>query len=169
MAGAFDGALAAGETEGFVDVREVVLHGDGPGGAELLTDAAADAADLAHLSCILAGIPVRAFDDDGVGAFVDADELARAFAHAFAAGDALVLVDLGHAVIVQSNGLESAHVHAQFAADAAVLAVCRGTAAAVAGDESCLIGKAFLDSHSYLPFLSYGVLASGSFVRRSPS
>ena len=89
VAGAFDGALAAGEAEGLVDVREVVLHGDGPGGAELLTDAAADAADLAHLSCILAGIPVRAFDDDGVGAFVDADELARAFTHAFAAGDAL--------------------------------------------------------------------------------
>ena len=88
-----------------------------------MADAAADAADLAHLSCILAGIPVRAFDDDGVGAFVDANELARAFTHAFAAGDALVLVDLGHAVIVQSNGLESAHVHAQFAADAAVLEV----------------------------------------------
>lgn len=56
VAGAFDGALAAGEAEGLVDVGEVVLHGDGPGGAELLTDAAADAADLAHLSYILAGI-----------------------------------------------------------------------------------------------------------------
>ena len=134
-----------------------------------MADAAADAADLAHLPRVLAGVFVGALDDDGVCAFMDADEFARAFTHALAAGDALVLVDLGHAVIVQSNGLESAHVHAQFAADAAVLAVCRGTAAAVAGDESCLIGKAFLDSHSYLPFLSYGVLASGSFVRRSPS
>ena len=126
MAGAFDGALAAGEAEGLVDVGEVILHGDGPGGAELLTDAAADAADLAHLSCILAGIPVRAFDDDGVGAFVDADELARAFAHAFAAGDALVLVDLGHAVVVEGDGFKFARVHAQLAADAAVLAVGRG-------------------------------------------
>lgn len=118
----------------------------------------------------LASLPgsVRAFDDDGVGAFVDADELARAFAHAFAAGDALVLVDLGHAVVVEGDGFKFARVHAQLAADAAVLAVGRGAAAAVAGDEGGLVGETFLMAMVH-PFLSYGVLASGSFVRRSPS
>ena len=59
-----------------------------------MADAAADTADLAHLPRVLAGVFVGALDDDGVRAFVDADELAWAFAHAFAAGDALVLVDL---------------------------------------------------------------------------
>lgn len=74
---------------------------------------------------------------------MDADEFARAFAHAFAAGDALVLVDLGHAVFIQGDGLEFAYVHAQLAADAAVLALCRGAAAAIAGDKGRLIGEAF--------------------------
>ena len=37
---------------------------------------------------VLAGVFVGALDGDGVRAFVDADELTRAFAHAFAAGDA---------------------------------------------------------------------------------
>ena len=141
VAGAFNGALAAGQADGFVDLREVVRHGDGAGRAELLTDAAADAADLAHLSCILAGIPVRAFDDDGVGAFVDADELARAFAHAFAAGDALVLVDLGHAVVVEGDGFKFARVHAQLAADAALQPLGRPPAAALTGHQAALQGQ----------------------------
>ena len=169
VARTFDRALTAREADGFVDMREVIRHGDGPGGADLLADAAADAADLAHPARVLACVAVGAFDDDGVGACVDADELARAFAHALAAGDALVLVDLGHAVVVEGDGLELADVHAQLAADAAVLTVSRGAAAAVAGDEGRLIRKAFFDSHGYFPFLSYGVLQSGSFVRRSPS
>ena len=58
-----------------------------------MADAAADAADLAHLPRVLAGVLVGALDDDGVRAFMDADEFARAFTHALAAGDALVLVD----------------------------------------------------------------------------
>ena len=169
MAGAFDGALAAGQADGLVDVGEIVRHGDRAGRADLLTDAAADAADLAHPPRVLAEVFVGALDGDGVRAFVDADEFARAFAHAFAAGDALVLVDLGHAVFIQGEGLEFAYVHAQLADDAAVLALCRGAAAAVAGDEGRLVGEAFLDGHGYVPFLSSGVLASGSFVRRSPS
>lgn len=93
MAGAFDGALAAGQADGLVDVGEIVRHGDRAGRADLLTDAAADAADLTHPPRVLAGVFVGALDGDGVRAFVDADELTRAFAHAFAAGDALVLVD----------------------------------------------------------------------------
>lgn len=169
MARTFDRALPAREAVRLVDVREVVRHGDGPGRADLLADAAADAADLAHFARVLARVAVGAFDNDGVGAFVDADELARAFAHALAAGDALVFADLGHAVVVEGDGLKLAHIHAQLAADAAVLAVSRGAAAAVAGDEGRLIRKAFFDGHGYFPFLSYGVLQSGSFVRRSPS
>ena len=151
MAGAFDGALAAGQADGLVDVGEIVRHGDRAGRADLLTDSAADAADLTHPPRVLAGIFVGALDGDGVRAFVDADELTRAFAHAFAAGDALVLVDLGHAVFIQGDGLEFAYVHAQLAADAAVLALCRGAAAAIAGDKGRLIGEAFFDSHLTFP------------------
>ena len=106
VTGAFDGALAAGQADGLVDVGEIVRHGDRAGRADLLTDAAADAADLTHPPRVLAGIFVGALDDDGVCAFVDADEFARAFAHAFAAGDALVLVDLGHAVLNKGAGRE---------------------------------------------------------------
>lgn len=151
MAGTFDGALAAGQADGLVDMGKIVLHGDRAGRAELLTDAAAYAADLAHLPRVLAGVFIGAFDDDGVCALVNADELARAFAHAFAASDALVLVDLGHTVFVQGDGLEFADIHAQLAADAAVLAVRRSAAAAVAGDEGGLIGEAFFDGHLTFP------------------
>ena len=94
------------------------------------------------------------------------DEFARAFAHASAAGDALVFVHLRHTEIVDLDRVKFAHADAKAARDAAVFARCRCAAAAVAGHERGLIGKAFFDSHTHT-FLSYGVCASGSFVLRS--
>jgi len=102
-------------------------------------------------------------------AFVDADEFPWALTHALAAGDALFLVDLGHTVVVEGDRLELTCIHTQLAPNTAVLAIRRRAAAAVAGDKGRLIRKAFFHSHRYFPFLSYGVFASGSFVRRSPS
>ena len=130
---ALDRALPTGQADAFFDMRQVLRHGDGPGGTRLFAQAAADAGNLAVFAGVFAQVFVGALDDDGVRALVNVDELARAFAHAFAAGDALVLVDLGHAVVVEGDGLKFARVHAQLAADAAVLAVGRRAAAAAAG------------------------------------
>ena len=81
---------------------------------------------------VFAQILVGAFDDDRVGALVDANELARALAHARAAGDALALIDLRNAEVVDFYRVKFAHAHAQPARHAAVFALCRRAAAAAA-------------------------------------
>lgn len=58
VARALDRALAAAQAEALVDFGEIVLHRDGTGRAGLGTEAAGDAADLAHLAGELPGVMV---------------------------------------------------------------------------------------------------------------
>ena len=147
-------------------MRQVFRHGDGTGGTCLFAQAAADAGDLAVFAGVFAQVFVGALDDDRVRALVDMDEFARAFAHAGAAGDTLAFVHLCHTKAVYLDRVKFAHADAKAARDAAVFAICRCAAAAVAGHERGLIGKAFFDSHTHT-FLSYGVCTSGRTVLRS--
>lgn len=78
-----------------------------------------------YLRAFLPKFFVGALDDDGVRAFVDMDEFARAFAHARAAGDALVFVHLRHTEIVDLDCVKFTYADAQPARDAAVFARCR--------------------------------------------
>ena len=78
--GALDRALPAGQAVIFVDVRKIFTDRDRSGRTDLFTDAAADAGNLAVFPGVFAQILVGAFDDDRVGALVDANELARALA-----------------------------------------------------------------------------------------
>lgn len=109
--------------------ERLVRHGNRSGRTDLFTDAAADAGNLAVFPGVFAQILVGAFDDDRVGALVDANELARALAHARAAGDALALIDLRNAEVVDFYRVKFAHAHAQPARHAAVFALCRRAAA----------------------------------------
>ena len=144
-------AAAAGQALLLVDDGVVVDHMDGVSGTVLLTQMAADARAGALLAGIDALFLVGTEGHHAVGLQAGADDMPGALPDARTAVDALVLVDLGHAVFIQGDGLEFAYVHAQLAADAAVLALCRGAAAAIAGDKGRLIGEAFFDSHLTFP------------------
>ena len=105
-AGAVDGTHTAAQALCVVDDGDVVDDLDGAGGTDLLTHAAADAADLADAAGILALVLVGALDNDEVGALVDMDQVLGAVGSALAASDALLLVDLGDAQIVDGDGTE---------------------------------------------------------------
>ena len=158
-AGAVDGAHAAAEALCVVDDSDIVHDLDGAGGTNLLTHAAADAADFTDAAGILALVLVGALDNDVVGALVDVDQVLGAVGSALAAGDALLLVDLGNAQIVDGDCAELTGNDTLLAADAAVDALCvgglAGAAAAVTGDNSGLIGELLLDSHCFFPLLTY--------------
>ena len=109
---ALDRALPTGQADAFFDMRQVLRHGDGPGGTRLFAQAAADAGNLAVFAGVFAQVFVGALDDDGVRALVNVDELARAFAHAGAAGDALAFVHLRHAEVVYLDRVKFAHADA---------------------------------------------------------
>ena len=163
MAGAFDGALAAGQADGLVDVGEIVRHGDRAGRADLLTDAAADAADLAFLTGLSTLILIGAFYGDVVRTFMDMNDLLRTGANAHAAGNAFFFIDFSNTAVVDGNCAELANGNTGLTGEAAVAAFrvfFAGTAASVAGDQCGFIWKSFLNSHDQ-SFLSYGVLAIG--------
>ena len=105
-AGAVDSTHAAAQALCIVDDGDVVDDLDGAGGADLLTHAAADAADLTDAAGVLALVLVGALDNDIVGALVDADQVLGAVGCALAAGDALLLIDLGNAQVVDGDGAE---------------------------------------------------------------
>ena len=109
---ALDRALPAGQAVIFVDVRKIFTDRDRSGRTDLFTDAAADAGNLAVFAGVFAQVFVGALDDDGVRALVNVDELARAFAHAGAAGDALAFVHLRHAEVVYLDRVKFAHADA---------------------------------------------------------
>ena len=72
---ALDRALPAGQAVIFVDVRKIFTDRDRSGRTDLFAHAAADAGNLAVFPGVFAQILVGAFDDDRVGALVDANEL----------------------------------------------------------------------------------------------
>ena len=156
--GAVHCAHAAAEALAVVDDGNVVLNMDCACGTDLLTHAAADAADFADAASILALVLVGALDNDVVGTFVDVDQILGAVGSALAAGNALVLIDLGNAQVVDENCVKLTSDDALLAADAAVDALSvrglAGAATTVTGNNCCLVGELLLDSHVYIP-LSY--------------
>ena len=131
---------------------------DGAGGADLLADAAADAAGGADCTGILALILVGALDNDKVGALVNLNQVQGACLDAGTTGDALFLIDFGDADVVDGDGTELTCDDTLLAGDAAVGAalgnISVGAAAAVAGHDSSLVGELLLDSHNSFPLLT---------------
>ena len=149
----------AAEALAVVDDGNIVLNMDCACGTDLLTHTAADAADFADAASILALVLVGALDNDVVGDFVDVDQILGAVGSALAAGNALVLIDLGNAQVVDKDCVELTSDDALLAADAAVDALCvrglAGAAATVTGNNCCLVGELLLDSHCFFPLLTY--------------
>ena len=158
-AGAVDSAHAAAQALSVVNDSNVVDNLDGAGSADLLAHAAADAADFADAASFLALILVGALDNDVVGALVNADQVLGAVGSALASSDALLLIDLSNAQVVDGDCTELTSDDTLLTADAAVNALCvgslAGAAAAVTGDNSGLVGELLLDSHNVFPLLTY--------------
>ena len=156
--GAVDGTHAAAQALSIINDGDIIDDLDGTCGTDLLTHAAADAADFTDATSILALVLVGALDNDVVGTLVDVDQILGAVGSALAAGNALCLVDLGNAQVVDVDCVKLTGDDALLTADAAVDALCvrglAGAAATVTGNNCCLVGELLLDSHVYIP-LSY--------------
>jgi len=118
IAGTCHGAGTAGETLVGVDKGAVFRDLDCSGGADLLAQTAADAADLTDILAV--GILVGAEDDDGIVLNTQMNDTLRAGKIAGSAADTLAFVDLGNAVGIQADRAELAGVDAGAAAGAAV-------------------------------------------------
>ena len=157
-AGAVHCTHTAAEALAVVDDGNIVLNMDCACGTDLLTHAAADAADFTDAARILALVLVGALDNDVVGDFVDVDQILGAVGSALATGNALRFIDLGNAQIVDVDCVELTSDDALLTADAAVDALrvrsLAGAAATVTGNNCCLVGELLLNSHVYIP-LSY--------------
>ena len=156
-AGAGHSAHTAAETLGIIDDSHIVNHLDGTGSTDLLAHATADTADFTHSTGVFALVVVGALDHDVVCHFVDADQVLGAVGDALAAGDALILIDLGDAQVVDGDSTELTSDDTLLAADAAVDALgvgsLAGAAAAVTGVNSGLVGDLLLTSQNNFPLL----------------
>ena len=167
LPGAFDGAYAAAQAEGFINDGTVFHHLDSPSGTGLFTNTAANTARRTLPAGQRSPVPVGALCNNIVGAVMKPDNSLRAGSHASPAGSAAILRHLCRAV--RSSEYRAGFAHRP-ASPALYAAICTSPirAASATGYQRGFIGKFLFHRHSQ-PFLSYGVWARGRLQRRSPS
>ena len=108
----------------FFNHRTVINYSDRACCTGLLTDSAANTADLTLFLCFRAFLLIGTFYYNVISAFVDMNNILRAYFCTGSAADTFIFIYLCYTIFIGGNGPEFALIYAGSAADTAICTAC---------------------------------------------